>query len=193
MKYYHFLTLGEEHNRDLVFLDKRPPELVAYSHYPARGKRIGENCPSILSLTMQPESPGLKLETVVGNTFLFMVVATAMKDVILDICDSEIEVYPVILYNHKNRVHSEDYWIVNPIGTHDCFHEGASKIIYGRRNPEKIALIQEYALDRNKMSTAPDLFRIPEDISEYFISERLANAFKENNFTNVVLKEIDIA
>jgi hypothetical protein len=110
-------------------------------------------------------------------------------DVVRKHCkDQRIEYLPFTLINHKGRIHSTDYFIVNPIGALDCLDKQASTIEY--MEDGRIIAVISYVLDPNKLTDAPDLFRIKEWPRKYVISERLASAFTESNFTNIILQEI---
>src|SRR5207302_1272588 len=108
--------------------------------------------------------PGIKLASLLGNTQSYLIVNTEVKNVIVEHCTlSELEVLPFTLYNHKKRIHSSDYWIVNPIGYLDCVNRAASNIRYLSTDPTKIVAVRKFVLDTKRLENAPDLFRVVED------------------------------
>jgi hypothetical protein len=116
-----------------------------------------------------------------------------MKDTIVECCkndECEIEILPFTLFNHRQRVHSKDYWIINPLGTFDCVNKDASDIEY---LDDEVVGVDKYVFESQKLKNAPELFRVPEDPTEYFISETLAKAFQKKKFTNIFLSEIEIS
>jgi hypothetical protein len=160
----------------------------------ARGERIGDRYPTDAKIYLRPKSPGIKLASLVGNTQSYLIVSTEVKNVILEHCaQCDLEMLSFTLYNHKKRIHSSDYWIINPIGYLDCVNLAASDIRYLSTDPTKIVAVRKFVLDTNRLENAPDLFRVPEDREKYFISARLAKAFQERQFTNVILTEVDQA
>ncbi len=192
MTYFLLNTLGDDQDRSLAFIDSPPEDLGLHSYCMARGEPIGSRYPEDARVYLKTKSPGIKLSSLLGNTESYLIVNSAMKDVIREICTtSEIEYLSFTLYNHKKRVHSQDYWIANPIGVADCVNRAASEIKYSSSNSEKIVSVKKYVLDSSKVAHAGHLFRVPEDRSRYFISERLAKAFQDRSFTNVFLFEID--
>jgi hypothetical protein len=192
MNYFLLNIMGDDQDRSLAFIDSPPEDLGLFSYCMARGERIGARYPENASVYLKAKSPGIKLSSLLGNTESYLIVNSAMKEVIQEVCKaSEIEYLSFTLYNHKKRVHSQDYWIVNPIGAADCVNRAASEIKYSSSNPEKIVSVKKYVLDSAKVTDAGDLFRVPEDKSRYFISERLAKTFQEGAFTNVFLFEVD--
>src|SRR5262249_39287478 len=137
------------------------------------------------------KSPGIKLSSLLGNTISYLIVHASMKDVIVANQPGELELLPFTLYNHKKRVHSKDYWIVNPIGTIDCVNKEASEITYGGDGNKQVVGVDKWVLDPKKLEGTPALFRVPENAEEYFIDSRLGKAFQQNKFSNVLLIEVE--
>ena len=192
MKYFIIDTLGDDQDVKLAFIDEPPEDLGLYSYCLARGERIGDRYPADAKIYLQPKSPGIKLSSLIGNTNRYLIVNTDVKNVILEHCaQSDFEVLPFTLYNHKKRIHSSDYWIINPIGYLDCVNRAASQIEYLDTDPTKIVDVDKFVLDPKRVKNAPDLFRVPEDREKYFISARLAKAFQDRRFTNMILTEVD--
>jgi len=98
-----------------------------------------------------------------------------MKDVTVEFTSQsncEFEILPFTLYDHKKRVLTKDYWIVNPIGTFGCLNKEASEIKYVDKDDAKseVVSIRKFVFDPKKLKNAPDLFRVPERVRDYFIS-----------------------
>lgn len=186
MRYFRLWPRGNDRDKTLAFVRDEPAGLGLYDYYMRQGERIGEHYPANAKVYLDPQTPGIKLESVLGNLCSYLMVSTAMRDLVLGVCTNEIEVLPFTLYNHKKRVHSTDYVILNPIGTYDCVNRKASTITY---EGDAIVGVAKLVFDSNKVEGAPHLFRVPEKPSWYFISETLARAIKNSNLTNVILKE----
>jgi len=186
MRFFRFWPRGNDRDKSLAFVRDEPSGLGLYDFYMRQGKRIGENYPDNARVYLDPQTPGIKLESVLGNLCSYMMVDIKTKDVVLSVCTNEIEVLPFTLYNHKKRIHSKDYVILNPIGTFDCVNRPASKITY---EGDQIVGVDVLVFDSNKVDDAPHLFRVPEKPSWYFITDVLARAMKIANLTNVIVKE----
>jgi hypothetical protein len=52
--------------------------------------------------------------------------------------------------------------------------------------------VGEHALDRKKVSKAPQLFRIPETQDDYVVGVELVRRFKQLDLTNVFLTELRV-
>ena len=83
---------------------------------------------------------------------------------------------------------SRDYFIVNPLGTFDCLDRKKSEIQF---EGDEIVGIDKIVLDSKKMKDAPDIFRLPEAPSEYFVSQRLVTKLQSLKPTNLYLRNID--
>jgi len=192
MRYFIIETIGDVQDRKLAFIDNPPEGLGLYYYCMARGERIGARFPTDAKVFLESRSPGIKLPSLIGNALGYLIVNTEMKSVINECCKLEVETLPFTLYNHKKRIHSKDYWIVNPIGSIDCLNKAASEIIYATSSREAVVAVHKFVVDPSKISGEPNLFRVPEDREKYFIGESLAKTFQQHNFTNVFLLEVDV-
>lgn len=194
MRYFKIEILGDSQNEKLAFISAPPVGIGVHRARMAKGKRIGEHYPDDAQVYLESSKPGTQLSSFIGNTRSYLIVSAETKDVIAEYTSQsncEIEFLPFTLYDDKKRVLSKDYWIVNPIGTFDCLNKEASQIKYLDDDQSEIVSVRKFVFDPKKLKDVPDLFRVPEDPTEYFISERLAKAFKEKGFTNIFLSEID--
>src|ERR1700691_4615295 len=192
MRYFIIETLGDDQDPKLAFIDTPPEDLGLYEYCIARGERIGDRYPAESRIYLKKKSPGIKLSPLLGTTRRYLVVNTAMKNVTLEHCaQCDIETLPFVLYNHKRRVHSTDYWIINPIGYVDCVNRAASDIRYLSSDPTKVVAVRKFVLDPKRLENGPDIFRVPEDRGKYFISQATGKGWQEDNFSNVFLIEVE--
>lgn len=188
MNYFLIETLGDTNDSSLCLLDSEPEGMGLESYYLAMGKKAAAFFPAEAKLHMSEEYPGLDTGSLIGNLKRFLLVDTKTRDIIARMCaGSEIEYLPFTLYNHKGRVHSRDYWFINPIGAFDCLDFKASQIEYLGQD---IVRINERVLDPRKLEGAPDLFRIDRDPQRYVISERLVDALEASEPTNILVTEL---
>lgn len=188
MKYFFIDTLGDLDDEELCFLAKTPKGIGIKYYKLMKGLPIGGDYPHPAEIHMSEEYEGLKLASLIGHVKSYLVLERQVVQVIQKYCPGiVIEYLPFTLINHKGRVHSEDYFIVNPIGSFDCLNHKSSQITYHKK---EISRIDRYMLDSDKLKSAPALFRIPEMPDKYIINEELAKAFDEHGFTNIVLTEI---
>jgi len=193
MRYFKIVTLGDTADKSLAFISSYVENIGLAAYRPAKGKRVGEKYPENAEIHLQPEDPGIKLSSLIGNTKSYLIVNTAVKETIVEFCsqnETEIELLQFTLVNHKKRVHSKDYWIINPIGTFDCVNRSASEIEF---LDDEIVGVDKYVFDPKRLEKAPHLFRVPEEPRGYFISQSLAKAFQDKQFTNIFLIEVEQA
>jgi hypothetical protein len=123
---------------------------------------------------MAAEDPGMQLTSFVGNTCGMLVVDRAVCDVMRPLVkDGEVEFLKVSMVNHRGRVASKDYYIVNPIGVHDVLNLQKSKIKYHGKD---VVAVDEVVLDPKKLAGKPNLFRLRERPRWYFASAALVDA-----------------
>jgi Immunity protein family (Imm11) len=189
LPYYQINTLGDEQDRELVFISREPEDLNGYGFRLAEGDATGDVYPPDARIYLDRYDPGLKLTALLGNSIGFLIVSTACKEVIAR-HDTGAELRPVAIYNQRGRLHSRDYWIVNPLRFVGCVNRAASAIQYSADDPEDIVGIDELVFDPRKLEGAPDLFRIPEQRMGYFASARLLQALLEVRPDNLYVDEI---
>lgn len=191
MKYYMINTLGNDQDKTLAFITRPPEGLGIHNYRMARGIAIGDIYPQAAKIYLERRKPGTKLVSLIGNTQRYLIVCTDMKELIEQHVNDELELLAFTLYDHKERVLSDDYWIINPIGTNDVLNKDASDIRYSVDNPADVVSVRKFILDPELLTAEPNLFRVPQVASRYFISERLARAFFERDFSNMHLLEIE--
>src|SRR5262245_15243090 len=151
--YYMIDTLGNARDLTLCTIDRPPDNLGVKYYYMAEGKRIGNNYPSDAAIRMSDEYTGIKLSSFLGNTQSYLIGSRAVKETIEGHCDTEIEYLPFTLYSPRGVVHSNDYFIINPIGSFDCLNLMACDIKY-LPGKTTIVKIRRFAFDPDKLTVA---------------------------------------
>lgn len=193
LRYFRLLPMGDEQDKTLAFLDAEPIELAEHGYRLAIGQPMEPFYPSRVRMEMQPESPGLKLATLLGNLMGYLIVHQSAKELIESMEGAgNVEYFNFQLANHKGRLHSADYWIVNPLGAVDCLDRAASDVTWAPSDPTRCLSVNRCVLLADRIPEGHHLFRIPEDVREYFIDEMLAARMKEMRFTNVYLDEVEV-
>jgi hypothetical protein len=195
MRYFMIERLGDQRKfNENVVITKDPGGLKLKSYYLSKGKSIADYYPKDASIQLQDDCPGLVLTSYLSNTVSLIIFNTECKQVIEDFCsEQEIEYLPFTLLDHKGDVYSKDYWIINPIGTFDCVDRANSDISYLNDDPGKdILSVRSFVFKKEKIISAPHLFRVPEQTYSYFIDEELGRALKAVNPTNLMITEIPL-
>ena len=117
--------------------------------------------PTDASFRMNPEFPkDVQLADNLYNAESMIVVSPALGQAIEQQQPPNIEFLPVTIYNHKGRVASSDYRIVNPLGVVDCIDQNATKVQWNSIDPNLIASCFGLQLDVGRIDPALLLFRL---------------------------------
>jgi hypothetical protein len=155
----------------------------------ARGESVAAGFPDDFAVRMDEDTPGFQLPSLLGNTIGLLMVQRAIKDVIESINPGPCEYLPMQVFDHKGRLASADYWVVNPLGTLDAIDPDASDVL---RVGSRAKLRELPVLLRSKLDGAPDLFRVPEDVSLQIMSGRLFDALADLEPSNFYLTPLDV-
>ncbi|CAM3093189.1 imm11 family protein [Corallococcus soli] len=176
MKYYLLKTLAQTRPEFCVLL-KFPEDMGLKSWKLGDGVELhaGEY-PQDAKIFMSDEEPGIEFPDLVPNTVRLLIVSKRLKNGMEEVNRGPVQYLPLSIYNHKKRLASTDYFVVNPLGTVDVLDTSASKIEY---LDGKVVEITKYVLDPKKIAQAPDLFRIKEAPESYVVSERVLDAWRK--------------
>jgi hypothetical protein len=146
------------------------------------------------SIRMDPEWPGMQLAGVMGNVDSLLIIHTKFKEIIERFMKPQevIEFLPLSIINHKGRVASRDYFLVNPVGTLDCLDYKKSAV--DRMKDGRVIGVDKFVLSKKKIAWEPALFRPLEAPTEYIINGKITTAFKESGFPdrNVFVESLEI-
>ena len=191
MAYYHFQCTGDLNDQSLCFIEDAPEGMGLYWYTLAEGEPAGDNYPPDARITLREEHPGIVLADFIGNTRNFMIASPKVRAVIEALCpDLEIDFHAFSLINHKNRVHTGDYLIINPLGGFDCLDEEASGITYDEDGD--VEDVEQIILDPDKLKDAPHLFRIDKDPEKIVFSKAMLAALRKEGVTNLLVEELEI-
>jgi hypothetical protein len=192
MRCFQLHTEGNTADKSLAFVDQPPDGLGLYDVYLSEGDPIGDRYPANARISLRPSYPGIRLSSLLGNCLCFLIVNTAIKDIFVAEAKAAVEALPFTLLNHKKRVHSRDYWIINPLAIVDCVDKEHSEIVYFDESKTTVVAVNKFVFDARKLEGQPPLFRVPEARTEYFITVELARALKQHDFSNMRVSEIEV-
>jgi len=189
MNYYLLNLLGDVEDPDYdnyCFAGSSPSGLGEYLRYSIEGLPLSNYYPEDpleVRVKLDDDSSGIKLASYIGNTSGNLMVKKEVVDIFRRFDLGEIEIFPFTLINHKDRIHSKDYVLVNPLGEYDCLDFEKSEMMW-ESDRSAIGMIMKYVLDPGKLSGVPDLFRIEKSTTDYVFSDRLVLALQEESCTN---------
>jgi hypothetical protein len=186
------LNLIPKKNPDYCFVNERPEGMGLHDYRLGNGEPATQYYPPDARIYMEDEEPGTELPSFIGNTAAMLLVDRALKEAVAKVCGTEhYEYLPVSIYDHKKRLASDQYFIINPLGSFDCANDKESHIVY---QGTEVLIVRKLVLDAKKMEKAPHLFRLKQWPSRYIIDSVLAAALVEMDPrpTNVYFTELSM-
>ncbi|MFL5349707.1 MAG: imm11 family protein [Hyalangium sp.] len=190
MRFYLLNTLGDANDDNLCVIHNSVEGIGLGDVGLHTGARIGAEYPDDAKIYMSKENPGIKLSDVLGNTNNFLMVSRGLKEVVEKHCGDKVEYLPFTLYDHRKRIYSRDYFILNPLGTFDCLDLKKSDIVWSESNPDRIVRIEEHVIDRKKAEMAPQLFRVNRHPTAYVVGVDLATEIHGRKFSNIYWRKM---
>ena len=174
---YFFIDYLTRTNNDYCVLDEHADEVKEFAFCMSMGERALDNgYPDDLQMKMSPDQGGIMLTDFIENSLRCLIVSQRVKDVVDEHNSEGIEWLHLSIINHKGRVASNEYYFLNPIGSHDVLDYDASTI--RRRDDGSIRKITKAVLDGSKLDNVPHIFRVKDLKSKYVISEALVTKLK---------------
>jgi hypothetical protein len=153
----------------------------------AKGVALANNWPSDATFSMSPDYPtDMKLsDQVFGGSY--RVVSIRLKEALSSIDESSnIEFLPVSILNHKGRLASKDYFIMNPLDSIDCINQDESGVIWNKIDTSMISSCEKLVLKEDAIPEGSVMFRekfmrntilIRRDIADKLLSTEMSGLF----------------
>jgi hypothetical protein len=188
---FHVLDpLGDPNDDRLVFLDTVAKGAEGSDYSFRLGLPMKDEWPKNAKIFMSKEYKGVRLASHIGNLGGMIVASKELREAIEKHCPRvEIEYLPFTLMDHRKRPYSDEYCVVNPLGSFDCADKKASVIVYNSNG--KVSRVNKLALDARKVAKAPQLFRVDLKPSIYVLGPALSDELRARKLTNVVLRELE--
>jgi hypothetical protein len=192
MKYFQLDTCPKE-DFSFCMLENSPDGTVSINYRMAEGEPMGADYPADARWRMSDDYKGIKLPTLIGCLDSILVLLKPAMEILRE-TGVAMECLPFTLLNHKGRVASEDYFIVNPLGSVECLDLAKSDIEWmDDQVGGDVIHVYECVLDAKKMSAIPAVFRVKEDPSIIILNETVAERLQALKPTNVYLTELEVA
>lgn len=119
------------------------------------------------------------------------IVSSKLAEIIKSIVEKDkIELLPVIINNHENKVASEDYVIANAVDVVDCIDREQSILTWNPIDPELISVVEKLVLDQNKIPENAVFFRLKNWLLRIIVREDLFEKLMNANLTGLKLKPV---
>jgi len=137
-----------------------------------------------LDLEMDEDSGGLELPDYVGNDNNLLTLRRGCAEAIAEGFDlGPHELLAARLINDKERVHADDYVVVNLIGLLECL-DTVNSDMDGDPDDPAVIIMGKWYLKAAKVPPERDLFRV-KGVIGYIFSERLVDFIRDQGFTNL--------
>jgi hypothetical protein len=157
-----------------------------------RGVSRGADFPSDASFAMDPAYPkDIQLADNIYNLEGLPVVSKALADFVEAREPKETEFLPVTIINHKGRVASDEYRIINPFGTVDCIDREASDIEWNEIEKDLISSCFGLVLDEGRVDFDRLLFRPRYMPTIVLVRGDLADEIGAQGFTGLRFTPVD--
>lgn len=133
----------------------------------------------------------VKLADNIFNLDRMLVVSKSLKEIVESESPPFTEFLPVSIYNHKGRVASTEYFIINPFDLQDCIDQNQSKLKWNKIDPELISGCYNLVISPEKIEENRLLFRPKYLPTIVLVREDLVDMIKAKGFTGIRFKELD--
>jgi hypothetical protein len=149
-----------------------------------QGEPLREKLPAGARLSFSENYAQLrKLYDFVANTLLTLLVSEKVKNVLEGLEATNCEFIPITLLNHKGKVASTSHYLLNILGSEDAIDMEKSVCVMGSLEKEQILGIRKLVLKHDGISPGAHIFRAKTKMDEYFISQKLHEAFQREGIT----------
>jgi len=145
-----------------------------------------------MRLELDESSGGLDLPDRVANVYDLLVLRRACAEAIVAAHDlGAYELLPAVLINAKQRVHADDYVVVNPLGKVDGLDVARSEM-GGTPDDPYVSLGGAFCFVAARIPPGRDVFRVKKIAAGYAMSDRLHDFIRARGFTNFDMQDVPL-
>ncbi|WP_163993630.1 imm11 family protein [Pyxidicoccus caerfyrddinensis] len=120
-----------------------------------------------------------------------LVVSRKLKEFVEARKPRDVEFLRVSLFDHKQKLASDEYFIINPIRVVDCIDKDKSRYKWNNIDPEKMSSCSKMVLKPEALDPELLMFR-PRHVEYYvLVHPELAKALEDEGFTGLRFTPID--
>lgn len=160
--------------------------LIAY------GQSVAEQFPEDTFYKMSNEFPkDIQLADAIDNYDSYLLVSPRLGAFIKNEVNGDIEFLPTKILNHKGRVASDEYLIVNVLDIHDAIDLDQSEVKWNRIDPDKITKFRKLVLKEDRIPLECQMLRLKHFPNRVLVQRDLAEAIQDQGFTGVSFVETE--
>jgi hypothetical protein len=166
-------------------------EKVEDTHELKRGASMADRFPADARFSMDPDYPkDIKLGDTIRNDDGLILVSKRLKETIEAGGIDKVEFLQVTIINHKGRLASTEYFIVNPVEIRDAIDLHQSDVQWNAINPNLISSCSRLVLDDEKIDPNLKMWRLKFFPRRVLVRRDLADAILTEQFTGVAFTEV---
>lgn len=172
---------------DHAFLSKHPDHGIEGYEF-RQGKSLVARFPAGSEYAMDPDSPDRRsLCDLQPNSLGVLIVSAAFRACLAG--DSDLELLPIRILDHRGKVASSDYCIVNPLGFIDCIDVGASRYEPDPLDKESLGSVSKLVLQKARVPHGSRLFRVRRAPMLFAATAELAQRLRSGGLRGLALVE----
>jgi hypothetical protein len=192
-RFYELALLGED-APERPILKTFVTEMVPESWRLAKGDPMSAIWPIDARIYMTGNERGLELCELIGTTKAVIIAGLRFKELLEKHCpDGTNEYLPVAIHDHRKRLLSDEYCIVNPLGVHDCVDLEKSDVLWESGPGSRVVGAYDLVIDRQRGAKAPQLFRPQYAPMNYVLRRALVRDIIASDLSNVGWKKLGVS
>lgn len=170
----NYIVVRDPRIEDSAILADHPEELDEQAFRFDRGNSLKNWVPIGANYPMSPQWPDRRvLYEFQSNTLSLLIVSGRCKTVLEAGAHANLEFLPISIINHRGKLASGDYFIVNILGGVDCMDRERSVFKPSHLKPSIIASCSRLVLKNDKIPEDVELFRLSNAPTTYIIKQSL--------------------
>jgi hypothetical protein len=166
-----------------------PPRGAEKLYQLKRGISRFEGWPSGVVCEMRDEFPrDIQLADNM-NAAGYKVISNSIKNMLVREESNNVEFLPISILNHKGRVASRDYFILNPLGTYNCIDLDGSGVKWNTIKKDLIVSCTQLVLMDDMIPVAHKIFRPKFWPMIILLRTELAEKLSGEHFTGLYFKD----
>lgn len=154
------------------------------------GESVAKLFPADASFRMRPEkSRDVKLGDQPHNIHGMLIASPALCECLKAAEVTQVEYLPVKLINHKGKVVSEEYSIINPTRIVDAIDQDASRFKWNALDSEAM-IVSELVLDPARLKSRDRIFRLKHKLAPIVVRGDLAESIENGNFVGPYMQPL---
>ena len=157
---------------------------------------IADGYPDDVEIVMDPDHrKDVKLYDHLYNVHRLIVASPKLTSFLKGLKLAGVEFLPISIIDHKGKVASPEYAVVNPCNVYDCIDRDATDIDWNPIDPDLIASVSQLTFDESKIDPTVPMFRVKHMAHYVFVREDVAKAILAQDFSGPYMKplaEVDL-